>query len=110
MDRSRRITNPQDFKRVRRDGESYAHPLVILVSCPNGLGHHRFGVTTSRSLDRAVDRNRAKRRLRHALRSLDAEGSRGRDHVLIARPGILQADWEELLRALSQLLEEAESA
>lgn len=110
MDRKQRITNPQDFKRVRRDGRSYAHPLVVLITCPNQLGYERFGITTSRSLARAVDRNRAKRRLRHAVRSLVSDRPRGQDNILIARPPLLSASWEELQRALAQLLEEAKSA
>jgi ribonuclease P protein component len=110
MDRSDRITNPRDFKRVRREGKSYAHPLLVLITGPNQLGHNRYGITTSRSLARAVDRNRAKRRLRHALQAVQSQGRPGRDHILIARPGLLAASWDELLLALSELFERAETA
>lgn len=110
MDRSDWITNPRDFKRVRREGKSYAHPLLVLITSPNQLGRDRFGITTSRSLARAVDRNRAKRRLRHALQSVRSTAYNGRDHVLIARPQVLTAPWDELLLALEELLERAETA
>ena len=31
MQRKFRLTRSEDFKRVRRSGKSYAHPLVILI-------------------------------------------------------------------------------
>jgi len=110
MDRRYRLTRPNDFKRVRRDGRSYAHPLVILVAAENDQAATRWGVTTSRSLRRATDRNRAKRRLRHALQPHLDEAAPGWDFVFIARPAILSAPWEQLQHAVDQLLERAAAA
>ncbi|HEX5943558.1 MAG TPA: hypothetical protein VFY66_14840, partial [Anaerolineales bacterium] len=31
MQRKFRLTRSEDFKRVRRSGKSYAHPLVVLI-------------------------------------------------------------------------------
>jgi ribonuclease P protein component len=107
MDRRYRLTRPSDFKRVRRDGRSYAHPLVILVAARRDQNESRWGVTTSRSLRRATDRNRAKRRLRHALQPHLGNAAPGWDLVFIARPGVLSAPWEQLQRAVEQLLERA---
>jgi ribonuclease P protein component len=105
MERRYRLTSPTDFQRVRREGKSYAHPLVVLTACRNQLGHSRFGVTTSRSLSRATDRNRAKRRLRQALRPHLAASPAGIDFVLIARPALLEAPWEEVSSAVDGLFE-----
>ncbi len=55
----------------------------------------------------AVRRNRAKRRLREALRTLNPEIAAGWDLVLVARPGLDEAEWPELLAALKQLLRRA---
>lgn len=110
MDRKHRLTSPTDFKRVRRNGRSYAHPLVVLVVGPNDLDRSRFGVTTSHSLGRATDRNRAKRRLRHALQPHLQEVGPGTDYVLIARPPILTAPWAQVQAAVKHLLRRAETA
>ncbi len=107
MERNFRLTSPTDFKRVRRTGRTYAHPLVVLVVSPNSLGQPRFGVTTSRGLRKATERNRAKRRLRHALQPHLRTTKPGWDLVFIARVQLLEAPWEELTAAVQDLLEQA---
>jgi ribonuclease P protein component len=107
MDRKHRLTSSTDFQRVRRSGKSYAHPLVVLRVSPNGLERTRFGVTTSRGLNNAVTRNRAKRRLRHGLRSARERVGGGWDLVWVARPSLLQADWADVQTAIDTLLEQS---
>src|SRR3990172_6069418 len=91
MDRRYRLSSSADFQRVRRMGKVYAHPLVILITCPNGLDVSRFGVTAGRRVGGAVDRNRAKRLLREAVRPYVTRTHPGWDIVLIARSGLLTA-------------------
>ena len=107
MDREYRLTSATDFKRVRREGKSYAHPLVILVANPNGLNAPRFGFTAGKAVGNAVRRNRAKRRLREALRGYLPFMLGGWDVVLIARPKLIDADWSELRTAIEHLLRQA---
>lgn len=52
-------------------------------------------------------RNRAKRRMREALRELQPGVAGGWDLVLVARPGLNEAEWPELLSAVSALLQRA---
>jgi ribonuclease P protein component len=108
MNRKNRLTSSTDFKRVRRTGLSYAHPFLVLVAAPNDLGITRFGFTAGRSLGGAVQRNRAKRRMRAALQQHFDNIEPGWDTILIARSAILEAPWQQLVRALSQLLRRAE--
>jgi ribonuclease P protein component len=104
MNRRFRLTNSSDFQRVRRNGNSYAHPLAILLACPGAETHSRFGFTVGRSIGGAVARNRAKRLLREAIRFYLPEIDPGWDAVIIARSELLAADWNELLSAIGQLL------
>jgi ribonuclease P protein component len=107
MDRKYRLTSSTDFKRVRRTGKSYAHPLTILVIAPNGKGISRFGVSASRTVGSAVARNRAKRRMREALRKYLPQIAPGWDIILIARSPLIDAEWTHLCKSIAGLLKRA---
>ncbi|MFC1878312.1 ribonuclease P protein component [Chloroflexota bacterium] len=107
MKRSIRLTRSTDFQRVRRFGRSCAHPLLVLVVLPNQGSVSRFGVAAGRTIGNAVRRNRAKRRLREALRLNQNNISPGWDILLIARRPIAQASFQQLQDALVALLQRA---
>ena len=71
----------------------------------DGDGAPRFGFTATKRLGGAVVRNRARRRLKEAVR-LAAQGhaADGYDYVLIARAGTLQRRFTELTRDLQRAL------
>ncbi len=107
MNRRYRLTSSTDFKRVRREGKSYAHPLAILVSCVNDKRMTRFGFTAGRTVGNAVVRNRAKRLMREAVREQRLIKP-GWDVVLIARPALPNAEWKVIQDAISGLLRRAD--
>ena len=90
---------------MRRTGKSYAHPLVLLIASPSIGKPSRYGVTANRTIGGAVRRNRAKRRMRAALDTFQLDP--GWDLVLVARPGLDKAAWEQLLQATGNLLHKA---
>ncbi len=103
-----RLSRSEDFKRVRRTGRSYAHPLVVLVAqASESSTHVRVGVAAGKTTGTAVHRNRAKRLLREAMRPLLSSIASGWDLVLIARPGLVTATLEETRSALLTLLRRA---
>ena len=107
MQRNFRLTRSEDFKRVRRYGRSYAHPLVILIVEKNEQGKLRVGVTAGRAAGTAVRRNRAKRLLREAMRTLLPNIASHSDLILIARSGLTSATLDETRQALLNLLQRA---
>jgi ribonuclease P protein component len=102
-----RLTRSDDFKRVRRNGKSYAHPLVVLTAQPNEHAELHIGFAAGRALGNAVKRNRARRMLREAMRRLLPSLASGWDMVLIARPKLASASLEEIRAALVDLLQRA---
>lgn len=108
MKRRFRLTRSTDFKRVRSNGKSYAHPLLVLVVSPGQEeAQIRFGVTASRGIGGAVIRNRAKRLMREALRPLLPDIHPGWDVVAIARAGLLSAEFDHIQSVVKTLLQRA---
>ena len=107
MQRKFRLTRSEDFKRVRRSGKSYAHPLVVLIVQNNNQPRVKIGVAAGRTVGTAVYRNRAKRLLREAMRTLIPNIVSGLDLILIARPGLVSATLEDTHHALLNLLQRA---
>jgi len=131
VQRKFRLTRSEDFKRVRRSGKSYAHPLVVLIvqthdqqsttvpyafggspvdqrSNPADQPHVKIGVAAGRTVGTAVTRNRAKRLLREAIRPLIPNIVSSLDLILIARPGLASATLEETRQALLNVLQRAQ--
>ena len=108
MKRRFRLTRPADFKRVRREGQSYAHPFVVLIALSNDLDQVRIGVAAGRAVGGAVERNRAKRLLRAGISPLLTKLSAGYDLVLLARKPILEVKSHQVTAALAQNLKKAD--
>jgi ribonuclease P protein component len=102
-----RLTESSRFAELRHKGKSYAHPLVVLVLLPNEKDVTRFGFTAGKRLGNAVQRNRAKRRLREAVRRRLPEVIAGIDVMLIARERIRIASFDEVQEAVDVLMRRA---
>ena len=109
MQRNFRLTRSEDFKRVRRDGKSYAHPLVVLIALNSESDQPRVrvGVAAGRTVGTAVIRNRTKRLLREVMRTLLPNIASNLDLILIARPGLASATLEDTHQAIDNLLKRA---
>jgi ribonuclease P protein component len=101
-----------DFRRVYVTGRRYEGSLMTAFVCPNGLPHHRFGITASRkAIGNAVERNRSKRLLRETLRLNEAalgEMKLRYDWVLNARRSLLcvkvAASLQDFQKIMSRVL------
>ncbi len=101
------MKSSKQFQRVRREGRSCAHPLLVLCALPNGLEHSRFGFSASHWVGNAVVRNRAKRLMREATRLRQEDIEESWDLVLIARNPIREANFRQVDQAVEQLLRRA---
>jgi ribonuclease P protein component len=106
----RRLSRSGDFDRVYREGTSHATRHLVLYSFPRrdgDSGDVRLGVSVSRKVGGAVERNRVKRALREAFWGLGAELPPEHDFVLVARPEIAALLEDGGTGAVRRCIEEA---
>lgn len=104
-----RLTKSADYRRVLRRGVRLDGRLFNLAAAPNQRPHHRLGLTVSRRVGGAVQRNRAKRLLRDAFRRHRRGATVYCDLVVLAKREILDSSQAEMDRELSRSLERLES-
>jgi ribonuclease P protein component len=104
VNRKFRLTRSTEIQRVRRLGQSRAHPLVVLICHPNQINKVRLGIIASRSVGNAVQRNRSKRRIREVVRPIIPTIQAGWDIILLARKPVVSAHNPEICLAINNLL------
>lgn len=109
-----RLTKDMEYKRVRIEGQSWAHPLLVLSAAqnthvipPQDQPLTRWGFAVGRKMGKAVRRNRVRRLLKEAVRYLRPYVRPGYDIVLIGRGDIANVKLQDVIDALEQLLRRA---
>jgi ribonuclease P protein component len=99
-----------EFQRIRK-GARWAVPAFVLearrrTDRDGAMPAPRFGFTVTRQVGKAVERNRIRRRLKAAVRSLQKDHARPDfDYVLIARRSALEQGFAALVGDLRTALD-----
>jgi ribonuclease P protein component len=88
-----RLSRSAEFERVYRQGRSVGNRFLVLYSFPRSSAGEpadgtRLGVSVSRKVGGAVERNKVKRLLREAFGTLADRLPDDQDVVVVARPEV----------------------
>ncbi|MDP9379842.1 MAG: ribonuclease P protein component [Chloroflexota bacterium] len=94
-DRPQRLRASREWRQVRRRGRCVRGTYTSFCVMPVA-SEERYGFSTSKGFRRAVDRNRARRRLREAFRSVYQRGPSAIAVVGTATPESLALEYTQL--------------
>ena len=107
MDRSYSLKRHKEFRYTYARGRAQSAPLFTLVYAKSRSETVRVGFSVSKRVGNAVQRNRAKRRMRAALTPLLPHLSGGLNVIFVAKPDVQDAPFSELQKQTEALIKRA---
>ena len=104
VNRSYSLKRHKEFRYTYRVGRTHSMPLMTLVYAKSRNETIRIGFSVSKRVGNAVQRNRAKRRMRECITPMVNRLKGGCNIVLIAKPEVLTAPFTELRQQMETLL------
>lgn len=95
------------FQQVYRKGFSFVSPFVVTYILPRQGDAVRYGITASKKIGCAVERNRARRVIRSAFSSLLPDINGAYDFVFVARKATVAAKSTRLCAVITEQLKKA---
>lgn len=94
------LTLNKEFRRAYYRGRSFTTPVVVVYAMKNHKNSSRIGLTATKKVGKAVQRNRARRVMKEAYRLLEQEFPRGYDYVFVARTKTTTSNTPQVMRAM----------
>lgn len=95
--KSKTLKENKDFRRLYYRGRSQASSCLVTYAMKSRENETRYGITTSKKIGSAVERNRAKRIIRAAYSLLEPRLDGAYDFVFVARTKTPQVKMQEVL-------------
>lgn len=102
LPKANRLTKKNDFDLVFKRGENVKRDFLVVKTLKNNLRESRFGFIVSKKIsNKAVVRNKVKRRLRDAVGGSFKDSKEPQDVVFMALPGIEKKEFSEIKQVVS---------
>jgi len=102
LEKRRRLSNDKRFAAITKQGKRWYNPLLGLRALPNQEGISRYAFRVGKHIGKAVERNRLKRLMREASRSVVAR--EGWDMIFSARAGARSGSYWQIKKAMEEVL------
>ena len=102
-----KVTKRSDYVKASRGRYIKTSSLFLQKVKRDDKKIPRYGITASKKIGIAVERNRAKRRIRHAIKEvLPKYGKNGYDYVVVATTKTNKVSWKTVLNDLEKAFKE----
>ena len=92
------------FRRLYSKGKTASSFDIVVYTLPNRAGGNRVGITVSTKVGPAVIRNRVRRRIKEAYRTLEGNIPGGINMVIVARSASVNRTMPQIRALLKELL------
>lgn len=97
----------RQFQRAYKRGKSFVSPALVTYIVKNNSNNLQIGITTSKKIGKAVQRNRCRRIIRAAFYEVAPLVKEGYDIVFVARAKTPYLKSTDILRAMKSHLQQA---
>ena len=101
------IKKNYEFRRAYHRGRSFVSPYLVVYCFKKKYGGVKVGITSGKKIGKAVVRNRARRVIREAFRSIYPEVSGSWDIIFVARTATVYKKSTEIAVVMRKQLKEA---
>ena len=98
----------KDFKRLYSKGQSFVSAYTVIYASKNRYNKNRLGLTVSKSVGKAVVRNRIKRLMRESYRLMEDKLRTGYDIIVVSRNRAVGKSQEQIRKDIEYALRQLE--
>lgn len=98
------LNKNKNFRYVYNKGLSMVSPLIVTYVLENKCDMNRIGITASKKVGNAVERNRARRIIKAAYRNCKVDLKQGYDIVFVARGKTVKSNSDKIYSAMIKQL------
>ena len=98
------LRKQKDFNKVYNRGRSKGSRFVVVLYRKNNLDFTRTAFVSSKKVGNSVERNRSRRLMKEAYRSLEERVKKGYDIVFVARNTINDSKEQEVRKVMEKTM------